>query len=70
MLRAGLDVLVLHAPPGGAAFAVALLQGRCLGEAAGAATACAPAFDLPAALSLLTSHGALTSIELPRRLAS
>jgi hypothetical protein len=70
VLRAGLDVLVLHAPAGGAAFVRALLQGRCFGDAAGAAAACAPAFDPATVLSLLTYHGALTSIYLPRRLAS
>jgi putative DNA-binding protein len=70
VLRDGLDVLVLHAPPGGAAFVAALLDGRCFGDAAGAAAACAPAFDPAAVLSLLTYHGALTSIDLPRRLAS
>lgn len=70
VLRAGLEVLVLHAPPGGVAFVAALLQGRCLGDAVNAATACAPAFDPAAVLSLLAHHGALASIHLPRRLAS
>jgi putative DNA-binding protein len=70
VLRDGLEVLVLHAPPGGAAFVAGLLQGRCLGDAVTAAAACAPAFDVAAVLSLLAYHGALTSIHWPRSLAS
>jgi hypothetical protein len=70
VLRAGLEVVVLRAPPGGAAFVTALLQGRCLGDAANAAAACAREFDLATVLSLLAYHGALNSIDLPRSLAS
>lgn len=70
VLREGLEILVLHAPPGGAAFATALLQGRCLGDAVSAAGACAPAFDPTTALALLMCHGAIASIHLPRRPAS
>jgi hypothetical protein len=70
VLRAGLDVLVLHAPSGGAAFVAALLQGRCLADAAGAAAARTFAFDPAAVLSLLAYHGALVSIHLPLGLAS
>jgi hypothetical protein len=69
-LRAGLEVLVLHAPPGGAAFVAALLRGQCFGEAVSSAAASAPDFDPAAVLSLLAHQGALTAIDLPRRLAA
>lgn len=67
VLRAGLDVLVLRLPPGGAEFVKALLRGGSLSEAGGAAAMAAPAFDLAAILALLMSRGALTSIHLPAR---
>lgn len=65
VLRQGLDVLVLHVPAGAAAFVTALLQRRCLGDAAGLATNADLGFDLSATLALLMGHGALTSIHLP-----
>jgi hypothetical protein len=65
VLRAGLDVLVLQLPPGGAEFVNALLAGRSLADAGAAAGAAAPAFDLSTILVLLMSRGALTSIHLP-----
>ena len=65
ILRTGLDVLVLNATPGSAEFIAALLDGSCLGDAGGAATASVTGFDLSAALALLVRHGALTSIRLP-----
>ena len=67
VLRAGLDVLVLRLPPGGAEFVRALLLGRSLADAGGAAAMAVPAFDLSTLLTLLMSHGALTSIHLPGR---
>jgi hypothetical protein len=70
VLRAGMDVLVLRLPPGGAEFVRALLLGRSLADAGGAAAMAVPAFDLPAILTLLMSHGALTSIRLPGRYRS
>jgi hypothetical protein len=67
VLRAGLDVLVLRLPPGGAEFTAALLRGGSLADAGGVAAAAAPSFDLSAVLALLMSRGALTSIHLPER---
>lgn len=67
VLRQGLDVLVLRAPEGAAAFVAALLEGASLSDAAAAATDRAPAFELAATLRLLLAHGALSSIELPPR---
>jgi hypothetical protein len=65
--RPGLDVLVLRLPPGAAAFLDAVRQGLCLAESARVAAADAPAFDLPATLTLLFNHGVLTSIGRPSR---
>ncbi len=70
VVRPGLDVLVLKAPAGAAAFVAAIRQGGRLGDAATLAADAAPAFDLTATLSLLLGHGALTSLHLPRRLDS
>jgi hypothetical protein len=67
VLRAGLDVLVVRLPPGGAEFVKALLQGGSLADAGGAAAMAVPAFDLSAILALLMSRRALTSIHLPGR---
>ena len=67
VVRQGLDVLVLRLPPGAAEFVAAIQRGDCLGAAAGTALNAAAAFDLSASLALLLSHGALTSIHLPRR---
>ena len=67
VLRQNLDVLVLRLPPGAAEFLAAIQHGECLGDAAAAAMNTASAFDLSASLTLLMSHGALTSIQLPRR---
>jgi hypothetical protein len=67
VLRCGLDVLVLPAPAGAVAFVQAVQVGQALGDAAGAASAAAPQFDLTATLSLLLAHGALTSLSLPTR---
>ncbi|MDP1647517.1 MAG: DNA-binding domain-containing protein [Rubrivivax sp.] len=70
VLRASLDVVVLRAPDGAAAFVQALLQGQGLGDAVASAMQVAPHFDLTAALSLLLAHDALTSLHLPQRLDS
>ncbi len=67
IVRQGLDVVVLLAPPGTASFVAAVQSGRALGAAAAMAAAAAPAFDLAAVLPLLLGHGALTSIQLPQR---
>lgn len=67
VLRAGLDVLALRLPPGGAEFVNSLLRGRSLGDASGAATVAALAFNLATILALLLTHAALTSIQLPWR---
>jgi hypothetical protein len=67
VLRAGLDVLVLRLPPGGAPFARALLRGASLADAGGAAATQVPDFDLSAILALLMGSGALASIHLPGR---
>lgn len=70
VLRTGLDVLVLRAPDGAAAFVQGLLRGQGLADAVACAVDVAPHFDLTAALSLLLAHGALTSLHLPQRLDS
>ncbi len=62
-----LDVVVLRLPPGAAAFIAAIQRGDGLGDAASTALGAAAAFDLSASLALLLSHGALSSIHLPRR---
>ena len=67
VVRQSLDVLVLRLPPGVVDFVSALQQGRALGAAADAALAAAAEFDLSAALALLLAHGALTSMQIPRR---
>lgn len=64
VLRRQFEVLVLPVPAAAAAFVTALLQGQCLGDAAGSAALAARDFDLAAALSLLFAHGALNSIHL------
>jgi hypothetical protein len=66
VLRAGLAVLVLRLPAGGAEFAQGLMRGESLTDAAGAAALTVPSFDLSAVLALLMGHGALTSIHLPQ----
>lgn len=66
VVRAGLEVLVLRAPAGAAAFVAALLQGRSLADAAAAATDAAAGFDLSATLALLLGHAVLSAIHLPR----
>ena len=67
VVRPGLDVLVLKAPAGAAAFVAAVERGCRLGEAAAFAAGATPDFDPTATLSLLLGHGVLTSLHLPRR---
>jgi hypothetical protein len=69
ILRSGLDVLVLRAPGGAVTFVDALQSGLNLGAAAACAIAASPHFDLTATLSQLLTHGALTALHLPRKLA-
>jgi len=66
VVRQNLDVLVLRLQPGAGEFVAAIQQGLGLGDAAGAAIGTAVDFDLSATIALLMSHGALTSIHLPR----
>lgn len=66
ILRAGLEVVVLALPRGACAFIDAVQGGRPLGEAASRALASDAAFDLSWTLSLLLSHGALVSLQLPQ----
>lgn len=68
VLRVGMDVLVLRLPPGGAPFMEALSRGCALGTAADEAVSAAPDFDLGSLLTLLITHGAVTSIDLPEGL--
>ncbi len=65
VVRASLDVEVRALPPGGAAFLVALAGGRSLGEAAGAALADDPEFDLTRNLAGLIGSDLVTAIILP-----
>jgi hypothetical protein len=63
VLRPGLDVLVLAAPPGQQALVQALQCGHALGSAAALAAEAHAAFSLPDALGQLLAHGALTHLE-------
>jgi hypothetical protein len=58
VLRQGLAVLVLPAPPGATALVQALQQGHPLGAAAALAMAGHAAFDLAHTLAGLMAHGA------------
>ncbi|MBW8448359.1 MAG: DNA-binding domain-containing protein [Arenimonas sp.] len=58
IVRPHMAVEVHRLPPGGAAFFAALSTGQTLGEAAEAAFAQAPAFDLAASLAALITTGA------------
>jgi len=66
VLRPGLNVLVLRLPPGAARFVMALQAGAGLADAAALAAGEAIDFDLSNVLALLMSHGALTSVQVPR----
>jgi hypothetical protein len=63
--RPGLDVQVRTLPPGGAAFLLALAAGRPLGDAAEAALADDPDFDLTGNLAGLIGSGLVRDIVVP-----
>lgn len=63
VLRDGLDVVVLPASTGLAAFVAMAQQGESLGAAAAAGIQAEPPFELSAALTLLLCRGALTALE-------
>lgn len=67
VVREGLEVVVLRAPAAALEFVQAIQQGRGLADAAALATSAAAAFDLSSTLALLLRHGAITSLQLPRR---
>jgi hypothetical protein len=62
--RPDLDVIVRHLPPGGAVFLTNLISGRTLGEAAGAASEAAPAFDIGASVVASIDAGVFTAVSL------
>nr|WP_249807018.1 DNA-binding domain-containing protein [Bradyrhizobium sp. 1] len=62
--RAEFDVVVRHLPPGGAVFAIHLMSGRPLGEAAASALEASPDFDIASNIAGLIEAGAFTSISL------
>jgi Putative DNA-binding domain len=63
--RPYLDVQIRTLPPGGAAFLLALAAGRSLGEAAEAAVADDPDFDLTSNIAGLIGSGLARNIVLP-----
>jgi hypothetical protein len=65
IVRPHLEVEVRLLPPGGAAFLDALAQGQSLGEAADAAIAGSPEFDLTGNLAGLISFGLIRQIIVP-----
>jgi hypothetical protein len=62
ILRPAMDVEVRRLPPGGAAFVLALGQGRTFGEAAERAAKAENGFDLEANLAGLMSSGAIRAV--------
>lgn len=60
--RPGLEVIVRHIPPGGAAFLTRLIAGEPFGTAAAAAFAHSPAFDLAANIAGMMDAGVFTTI--------
>ena len=62
VVRPDADVLVHRLPPGGGAFAAAVLAGAPLGEAAEAGVAAAPAFDFGRSLVGLFQAGAVVAV--------
>ena len=65
VVRPHLDVEVRPLPPGGAPFLLALGSGRTIGEAAEAAFADHPEFDLSRSLAELMSSGVAVEIVAP-----
>ena len=63
--RPSLEVRLAALPPGGAAFLLALMGGRTLGEAAAAGAGDDPAFDLAANIGGMLGAGAFTAIVPP-----
>ncbi len=61
--RPDLDVVVRRLPPGAATFVAALIAGRSLGEAAGAALADTPSFDIGAGIAGMIEAGAFTALD-------
>ena len=59
--RPGLEVIVRHLPPGGAAFLSSLIAGETFGAAAAAAFADCPQFDLSASIAGMLEAGAFTA---------
>ena len=64
IVRPALEVSLTALPPGGAAFILALSDGRPLGEAAALATADHPDFDLAANIGGILAAGAFTGLTL------
>lgn len=60
--RPGFEVVVRHLPPGAAVFAICLMSGRPLGEAAASTLDACPGFDLAANIAGLIEAGAFTSV--------
>ena len=60
--RPAYDPEIRHLPQGGADFIGLLLEGRTLGEAAGAALSADPGFNLPAAISAIIEAGAFSKV--------
>ncbi len=62
--RPAFDPEIRHLPKGGADFVGLLIEGRTLGEAAGAALSADPDFNLPAALSAIFEAGAFSKASI------
>ncbi|SOC84621.1 Putative DNA-binding domain-containing protein [Ensifer adhaerens] len=60
--RPAYDPEIRHLPKGGADLVGLLIQGRTLGEAAGAALSADPDFNLPAAISAIIEAGAFSKV--------
>lgn len=60
--RPAYDPEIRHLPTGGADFIGLLIEGRTLGEAAGAALSADPDFNLPAAISAIIEAGAFSKL--------
>lgn len=60
--RPAYDPEIRHLPNGGADFIEWLMEGRTLGEAAGAALSADPHFNLPAAISAIIQAGAFSKV--------
>jgi hypothetical protein len=60
--RSGLEVIVRHLPPGGAAFLSGLVSGETLGAAAAAGVAASAEFDLSANIAGMLEAGAFTAV--------